>query len=83
MFLGPSQFAMYLENTDFVITVPDVSHREDIEFPEWTKLKTSEYYRRDEILKNTIPKALAVITNAEYLKKKFHFFIKQMKTEYI
>lgn len=76
LFLGPSQFAMYLENTDFVITVPDVSHREDIEFPEWTKLKTSEYYRRDEILKNTIPKALAVITNAEYLKKKISFFYK-------
>lgn len=73
-FLGPSQFAMYLENTNFVITVPDISHKEDLEFPEWTKLKTSEYNRRDEILNNTVPKALAVITNAEYIKKKISFY---------
>ena len=36
-FTGPSQYSMYLEDTDFIITIPDVSHRENLEFPEWTK----------------------------------------------
>ena len=36
-FTGPSQYSLYLEDTDFIITVPDVSHREEVEFPEWAK----------------------------------------------
>ena len=36
-FVNPSQFSLYIEDTDFIITVPDVSHRENVEFPEWAK----------------------------------------------
>ena len=31
-FTGPSQYSLYLEDTKFFITVPDVSHRENMEF---------------------------------------------------
>ena len=73
-FTGPSQYCLYLEDTDFIITVPDVSHREDLEFPEWTKLKSSEFQRREEILSKSTIKAIAVITNAEIIKNKISFF---------
>jgi len=71
-FTGPSQYSLYLEDTDFIITVPDVSHRENIEFPEWTK--SSEFQRRDEILSKSTIKAVAVITNAEIIKDKIASF---------
>ena len=63
---------MYLEDTDFIITIPDVSHRENLEFPEWTK--SSEFLRRDEILSKSAVKAIAVITNAEIIKEKISKF---------
>ena len=31
-FTGPSQYSLYLEDTKFFLTVPDVSHRENLEF---------------------------------------------------
>ncbi len=71
-FTGPSQYSMYLEDTDFIITIPDVSHRENLEFPEWTK--SSEFLRRDEILSKSAVKAIAVITNAEIIKEKISTF---------
>ena len=67
-FTGPSQYSLYLENTDFIITIPDLSHREDLEFPEWTK--SSEFQRRDEIISKSTVKAIAVITNANIIKDK-------------
>ena len=71
-FTGPSQYSMYLEDTDFILTIPDVSHRENLEFPEWTK--SSEFLRRDEILSKSAVKAIAVITNAEIIKEKISTF---------
>ena len=67
-FTGPSQYSLYLEDTDFIITVPDISHRDNIEFPEWAK--SSEFQRRDEILTRSTIKAIGVITNAEIIKDK-------------
>lgn len=67
-FTGPSQYSLYLENTDYIITIPDLSHREDLEFPEWTK--SSEFQRRDEIISKSTVKAIAVITNANIIKDK-------------
>ena len=67
-FTGPSQYSLYLEDSDFIITIPDVSHRDNLEFPEWAK--SSEFYRRDEILTRSSIKAVAVITNAQILKDK-------------
>tara|TARA_A100001011_G_scaffold386231_1_gene461664 strand:- start:451 stop:1677 length:1227 start_codon:yes stop_codon:yes gene_type:complete len=78
-FTGPSQYSLYLEKTDFIITIPDVSHRENLEFPEWTKSDTSEFHRREEIISKSSIKAIAVITNAEIIKEKISYFYKVSK----
>lgn len=67
-FVNPSQYSLYLEDTDFIINVPDVSHRENIEFPEWAK--SNNFAWRENILSRTLIRAIAVITNAEIIKKK-------------
>ena len=72
-FPGPSQYSLYLEDTNYLITVPDICHRENIGVPEWTN--NGEFLRREELLKNSLPRALAVITNAESIKKNLvHFY---------
>ena len=71
-FTGPSQYSLYLEDTKYFITIPDVDHRENLEFPEI--VDSSEFYRKDEIFQKALPKAIAVITNAQILKKKISFF---------
>ena len=71
-FTGPSQYSLYLEDTKFIITVPDVNHRENLEFPEIVNF--SEFQRKDEICQKSLPRALAVITNAEIIKKRISFF---------
>jgi len=76
-FTNPSQYSLYLEDTDYIITVPDVSHREELEFPEWTK--SAEFERLDEILRKSIIKAVAVITNAEIIKNRISFFYSVLK----
>lgn len=67
-FLSPSQYSLYLEDTKFFITVPDVDHREHLEFPE--VVGSSEFERKNEILAKALPKALAVITNADIIKRR-------------
>jgi len=76
-FTGPSPYSLYLEDTDFIITVPDVSHREEVEFPEWAK--SGEFERLDEILRKSTIKAVAVITNAEIIKNKISSFYSVLK----
>ena len=76
-FTGPSPYSLYLEDIDFIITVPDVSHREEVEFPEWAK--SAEFERLDEILKKSTIKAVAVITNAEIIKDRISFFYSVLK----
>ena len=71
-FVGPSQYSLYLENTKFFITVPDVSHRENLEFPEI--VDSSEFQRKDEIFQKSLPRALAIITNANIIKKRISSF---------
>ena len=71
-FTGPSQYSLYLEDTKFIITVPDVNHRENLEFPEI--VDSSEFHRKDETCQKSLPRALAVITNAEIIKKRISFF---------
>ena len=70
-FTNPSPYSLYLEDIDYIITVPDVSHREEIEFPEWAK---SDFQRKDEILSKSTIKAVAVITNAEIIKDRISSF---------
>jgi len=71
-FTGPSQYSIYLEDTKYFIIIPDVAHRENLEFPEL--VNSSEYFRKDEIFQKALPKAIAVITSAEIIKKRISFF---------
>lgn len=71
-FVGPSQYSLYLEEIKFFINIPDVSHRENLEFPEI--VDNGEFLRKEEILKNSLNRALAIITNAEIIKKRISFF---------
>ena len=66
-FAGPSQYSLYLENTIFIITTPDVDHREFFEFPEFAD--DGEFQRKDEIFSKSLPRALAIITNAAIIKE--------------
>ena len=73
-FTSPSQYSLYLENTKFFITVPDVDYREHVEFPE--VVDRSEFQRKDEIYQKSLPRAVAIITNGEILKKRISFYCK-------
>ena len=46
-FTSPSQYSLYLENTKFIITIPDVDHREHVEFPE--VVDDGDHQRKEEI----------------------------------
>jgi len=67
IFTGPSQYSLYLEETDFIITIPDIGHLENNEFPEWAK--NGEFDRREKILVNS-KKAFLILTNAKIIAKK-------------
>ena len=56
-FVGPSQYALYLENTKFFMNVPDVSVRENLEFPEI--VDDLEFQRKDNIFQKSLPRAIA------------------------
>lgn len=71
-FINPSQYSLYIEDTDFIITVPDVSHRENIEFPEWAK--STNFFWKEEVLSKSLIRAISVITNAEIIKNKIISF---------
>ena len=73
-FTGPSQYSLFLEDTKFIITVPDVSHRENLEFPEMNN--NSEFERREEILLKALPKAISIVTNGKIIKERICFFYK-------
>jgi hypothetical protein len=71
-FTGPSQYSLYLENTKFMITVPDVMHRE---FPELRELNdNSEFQRKEEILSKSLSRAIKIFTNAPIIKNKISKF---------
>ena len=72
VFTGPSQYALYLEKTNFCMIIPDVNHRENTEFPELSF--TPEYCRKDEIFTKSLPKCSLIITNSEDIKKRISFF---------
>ena len=71
-FVGPSQYSLYLEKIKFLINVPDISVRENLEFPEL--VDNLEFQRKDEIFKKSLPRALAIITNSKIIKKRIAFF---------
>ena len=71
-FVGPSQYSLYLENTKFFMNVPDVSVRENLEFPEI--VDNLEFQRKENIFNKSLPRAIAIITNSEIIKKRISFF---------
>jgi glycosyltransferase involved in cell wall biosynthesis len=76
-FVGPSQYSLYLEDTKFFLTVPDVSVRENLEFPEI--VNDSEFQRKNNILSKSLPRAQAIITNCEMIKKRISFFYRVLE----
>ena len=76
-FVGPSQYSLYLEDTKFFLTVPDVSVRENLEFPEI--VDNSEFLRKDYIFQKSLPRALGIITNSEIIKERISFFYNILK----
>ena len=65
-FLNSSQYTQYLESMNFIINIPDLAHRKNVEFPEVRN--SSEFEIRERIYKNFLPKAYSVITNSETIK---------------
>ncbi len=73
-FLGPSSYSLYLEDTNFAITVPDIAHISSNEFPEVSA--DGELVRKKEIFENSLSKAYLIITNCEYLKNQISYYYK-------
>ena len=71
-FVGPSQYSLYLEDMNFFMNIPDISHRENFEFPEI--VDSSEFRRKHDIFEKSLPRALSIITNCEIIKKRISFF---------
>ncbi len=67
-FLSPSQYSLYLEDIKFFISIPDVDHREHLEYPE--VVDNNEFNRKNEIFSKSLIKAQAIITNAEIIKQR-------------
>ena len=66
-FLNASQYIQYIESLNFIVNIPDIAHRNNLEFPEIRK--NSEFEIRERIYKNFLPKAFNVITNSKIIKK--------------
>ena len=73
-FLGPSSYSLYLSNTNYALTVPDLAHISSNEFPEVSG--DGELNRKKEIFENSLPKAFVTITNCTFLKNQINVFYK-------
>lgn len=62
-FLSPSNWSNYLENLNFIITIWDLCHRDEPEFPEVYKNRIFE--RREKSLNKSLKRAVAVIVDSE------------------
>jgi len=62
-FISPNADSIYINDYNFIITVWDNCHRDNLEFPEVTKNLIFE--SREFFLKKVLPKAVAVITESE------------------
>ena len=80
-FTGPSQYSIYINEIGFSILIPDVAHKENIEFSEFTEI--SELERKDEIFKKSLPRATFIITNSEIIKKRISFFYRILEERII
>ncbi len=62
-FLSPSNWSNYLENLNFIITIWDLCHRDEPEFPEVYKNRIFEI--RETGLNKSLKRAVAVIVDSE------------------
>ena len=65
-FLSPSYLAQSLDELNYVITVWDLCHRDNPEFPEVRFNRELE--NRDAMYKVTLPRAVAILVDSEYGK---------------
>lgn len=72
IFTSHSQYSLYLEKTNFSMIIPDVAHRENVEFPELAN--TPEFVWKDEIFSKSLIRASLIITNSDIVKKRISFF---------
>lgn len=65
-FLSPTRIAADINKLNYIYTLWDISHRDDLEFPEVREKNIFEF--RDELCKKVLPKAYAIIVDSEYGK---------------
>lgn len=65
-FLAPNSLAGEIHDINFIITVWDNCHRDEVSFPEIRN--NGEFERREKYNSNVLPKALAIIVDSEYTK---------------
>ena len=65
-FISPSRFALDLDELNFIYTIWDLCHRDNLEFPE-TKIK-DEFENRELRLNFSLKKATAIIVDSKYGK---------------
>ena len=71
-FLDPSPLAINLENLNYIITVWDLCHREDLEFPE-VRINR-EFERREYKYNKILPKASYIIADSVFGKNNIEKF---------
>lgn len=62
-FTSPSDLALDLERTNFLLTVWDLCHRDELEFPEVRADR--EFEKREQYYREVLPKAVAVFSDSE------------------
>ena len=62
-FTSPSSLPKYLSKYNFIYTVWDLSHRDEVEFPEVRENFVFE--RRDELNKDIFPKSMAILVDSK------------------
>tara|TARA_B110000977_G_C11024903_1_gene472765 strand:- start:261 stop:1466 length:1206 start_codon:yes stop_codon:yes gene_type:complete len=65
-FLSPTSLPKALENLNFITTVWDLSHRDDLEFPEVRQNKVSD--QRDNKFNTILPRAVAILVDSDLSK---------------
>ena len=66
-FLSPTRIATDIKKLNYIYTLWDISHRDDLEFPEVREGGIFEF--RESLCRKVLPKAYAIIVDSEYGKK--------------
>ena len=79
-FISPSRFALDLDKLNFIFTIWDLCHRDNVEFPE-VKLK-GEFENRELRINYAVKRAFSIIVDSEYgknnLSKKYNIEAKRI-----